>query len=167
MINSAILLVILPVLCSYACFSDMFSMRISNRISLAIVGLFGVFALTSGMALHDAGWHLLAGFLVLCVSFGLFATGWIGGGDAKLVAALSVWFGFGQLWEYIAVSSILGGFLTLALLFLRAQPLPLFAMSQDWILRLHDRKTGIPYGIALGVTALMIWPHSVVWQSVF
>jgi prepilin peptidase CpaA len=154
-----IILVLVPVLCTYACFSDMFSMRISNRVCLSILALFGAFAVLTGMPLATAGWHLLAGSIVLCVSFLLFASGWIGGGDAKLVAAISVWIGFSQLWEYIAISSVLGGFLTLALLSARSHPLPAFAVSQPWALRLHDKKSGIPYGIALGVTALIMWPQ--------
>jgi prepilin peptidase CpaA len=166
MITSSILLVLVPVLCAYSCFSDMFSMRISNRTCLAILALFGVFALASGMPLALVGWHLLAGLLVLCISFALFAGGWIGGGDAKLVTVLSVWIGFGQLWEYIAISSVLGGFLTVAILAARSHPLPAFAARQPWIQRLHDKKSGVPYGIALGVTALILWPHSSFWASV-
>jgi prepilin peptidase CpaA len=165
-ITSSILLVLVPALCTYACFTDMFAMRISNRVCLAILALFGVFAIVSGMPLALAGWHLLAGLIVLCVSFALFASGWIGGGDAKLVAAISVWIGFGQLWEYIAISSVLGGFLTMAILAMRSHPLPAFAANQPWVMRLHDKKSGVPYGIALGVTALIIWPHSSFWAAV-
>jgi Flp pilus assembly protein protease CpaA len=28
---------------------------------------------------------------------------------------------------------------------------------------LHERTTGIPYGIALGISALVVLPHSAVW----
>jgi prepilin peptidase CpaA len=164
MLNSIILLVVLPVLCMYSCFSDMFAMRISNRVCLAILVLFGVFVIASGMPMAVAGWHLLAGLVVLLVSFSLFATGWIGGGDAKLVAAIAVWTGFGQLIDYLAVSSLLGGALTLALLMARSYPLPAFAVRQAWISRLHDRETGVPYGMSLGVTAVLILPFSSVWQ---
>jgi prepilin peptidase CpaA len=164
MINALILMVLFPVLCMYSCFSDMFAMRISNHVCMAILGLFVVFVIASGMPFAVAGWHLLAGLIVLSISFGLFAFGWIGGGDAKLVAAIAVWTGFDQLWEYLAISSLLGGVLTLALLAVRAHPLPAFALGQTWISRLHNRKTGVPYGMALGVTALLILPHSTVWQ---
>jgi prepilin peptidase CpaA len=166
MVTSSIVLGLVPALCAYACFTDMFAMRISNRVCLAILALFVVFIFFSGMPLALAGWHLLAGFIVLCISFALFTFGWIGGGDAKLVAAISVWIGFSQLWDYIALSSVLGGFLTLALLMLRNHPLPAFAVKQPWIVRLHDKKSGIPYGIALGVTALILWPHNSFWASV-
>jgi prepilin peptidase CpaA len=166
MITTSILLVLVPALCAYACFTDMFAMRISNRVCLAILALFGVFALSSGMPLALVGSHLLAGLVVLCISFALFAFGWIGGGDAKLVAAISVWIGFSQLWEYVALSSVLGGFLTLSILAIRKHPLPAFAANQPWVMRLHDKKSGIPYGIALGITALIMWPHSSFWAVV-
>ncbi len=164
MLSAIILTAVLPALCIYSCFSDMFSMRISNQVCLAILGLFGVFVLVSGMPLMDAGWHLLAGLIVLVVSFGLFAAGWIGGGDAKLVAVIAVWTGFGQLWEYLAISSALGGALTIALLLVRSRPLPAFALRQSWMFRLHDKKAGVPYGMALGATALFVLPHSSVWR---
>jgi prepilin peptidase CpaA len=159
MIVSLILMILVPALCAYSCFSDLFEMRISNRTCLSILALFGVFAAVTAMPLAVVGWHLLAGILVLLVSFTLFATGYIGGGDAKLVAAISVWVGFSQLWEYIAISSVIGGFLTLAIVAVRSHPLPAFAAGQPWMMRLHDKQSGVPYGIALGLTALIMWPH--------
>ncbi len=165
MLLSLIVLGLLPVLFIYACFSDLFEMRISNRTCLAVLALFGVFAALNNMALADIGWHLLAGLLVLVVSFTLFSFGWIGGGDAKLVAVVAVWLGFGQLWEYFAISSVLGGLLTLGLLKLRSQPLPYQFAEMAWVQRLHNPGSGIPYGIALGISALLLLPHSVAWQA--
>jgi prepilin peptidase CpaA len=161
-----ILTIALPLLCTYACFSDMFSMRISNRLSLAVLSLFPVFALSIGMGWTVFGWHMLAGLMVLTVTFGLFAAGFIGGGDAKLTAALAVWIGFGQLVEYLVLASVFGGALTVGILFLRQHPLPAFAARQSWIMRLHDSKSGVPYGIALGVAALVLFPHSAVWKAI-
>jgi prepilin peptidase CpaA len=161
-----ILTMALPLLCTYACFSDMFSMRISNRLSLAVLSLFPIFAFAVGMGWAAFGWHVLAGVAVLAVTFALFAAGYIGGGDAKLTAALAVWIGFGQLMEYLLLSSLFGGVLTVAILFLRQHPLPEFAARQSWIMRLHDSKAGVPYGIALGVAALVLFPHSTLWKAI-
>jgi prepilin peptidase CpaA len=32
--------------------------------------------------------------------------------------------------------------------------------GQAWLLRLHARESGIPYGIALAIGALMIYPET-------
>jgi prepilin peptidase CpaA len=164
-IQQAILLAGMPMLIVYACFSDLFRMTISNRLCLAIAAMFFVYALLVGMPTGQFFNHLLAGAAVLAFSFALFAFGWIGGGDAKFVAVLAIWLGFGQLWEYLAISSLLGGALTLALLFARNHPLPSPLFRLPWVNRLHDRQTGVPYGIALGIAAMMLLPQSAVWRS--
>jgi prepilin peptidase CpaA len=108
--------------------------------------------------------HVLSGLAVLVVTFGMFAFGWVGGGDAKLAAATGLWFGFGALLEYTLLASILGGGLTLAIINARSYLLPGFAMKIEWIARLHDEKTGIPYGIALAFSGLLVYPNSELWR---
>ena len=95
------------------------------------------------------GWHLLAGLLGLAMGFTLFALGWIGGGDAKLFAAVALWLGLKDLMPYALVASVFGGALTIAVLLLRQCPLPALLARQGWIVRLHDARSGIPYGVAL------------------
>jgi prepilin peptidase CpaA len=163
-LTTAIIAVLLPVLLAYACFSDLFEMRLSNRLCAIIAAIFPLFAIIAGLSWVDIGMHMLAGFVVLTITFGMFAAGWIGGGDAKFVAAVSMWMGFGLLVEYLAVSSILGGLLTFGLLFMRKYPMPDFLMKMPWLERLHNPKTGIPYGIALGIAALVILPQTTAWQ---
>jgi prepilin peptidase CpaA len=164
MIAQAICLAVLPGLLAYACFSDLFTMRISNRVCLLVFSLFPATAVGVGMDWSTIGLHALAGLTVLTVSFSLFAGGWVGGGDAKLVAATATWFGFDMVLEFIALSCIFGGALTLAILFARQHPLPAGLMDQGWISHLHNRTTGIPYGIALGIAALVMLPHSAIWR---
>jgi prepilin peptidase CpaA len=164
MLAQAILLALLPCLLAYACFSDLFTMRISNRVCLLVFALFPAAALITGMPWEAMGMHMLAGFTVLLVSFSLFAGGWIGGGDAKLVAATAAWFGFDMVLEYLALSCIFGGALTLAILFVRQHPLPAGLLGHGWIAHLHNRTTGIPYGIALGIAALVMLPHTAIWK---
>jgi prepilin peptidase CpaA len=138
---------------------DLMTMTIPNRLSLAAVALFPVAALVAGLEPATIGWHALAGLGVLCVCFGLFALNWIGGGDAKLAAAIALWIGpFMPLLEWAMLSAIYGGVLTLALLFARRIPLPAVLARQDWIARLHHPKTGVPYGIALAAGGLTVYP---------
>jgi prepilin peptidase CpaA len=159
------LLVLFPAAMAYAAASDLFSMTISNRLCLAIVALFAVCAGLLGMPWVQLGWHVAAGGLVLVVCFGLFAAGWIGGGDAKLAAATALWFGFGQLMPYLMLAAILGGVLTLIMLKLRSGPLPALAQNWPWAQRLHAANQGVPYGIALAFSALVILPHTAIWRA--
>jgi prepilin peptidase CpaA len=153
-------LLLFPALMAFAAASDLLTMTISNRVSLLLVAGFLVMALLSGMGLHEILSHAGAGLAVLVVAFSCFAMGWIGGGDAKVAAAAALWFGFGHTLEYLVYASLLGGVLTLLLLQFRPWPLPASLYSKDWLLRLHGKNTGIPYGIALAFAALLIYPET-------
>lgn len=161
------MLVFFSALMAFAASSDLVSMTIPNRVSLLLVAGFIAFAALVGLPLKSIGWHLAAGGLVLIVTFSMFAFGWIGGGDAKLAAATGVWCGFSTLMEYSLISAVLGGVLTLALLFGRTFMLPAFARRHAWIVRLHDKTTGIPYGIALAAAGLLIFPETMIWKTAF
>ena len=153
-------LLLFPALMAFAAASDLFTMTISNRVSLALATGFLALALLSGMGLYDILLHLGAGAAVLVVAFGCFAMGWIGGGDAKVAAGAALWFGFAHLMNYLVYASLFGGVLTLLLIQFRQWPLPYALAGQTWLLRLHAKESGIPYGIALAIGALMIYPET-------
>jgi prepilin peptidase CpaA len=98
------------------------------------------------------------------MGFALFAFGYIGGGDAKLFAAVALWLGFATLLEYILYTALIGGGVALALLSLRSMPMPASFVGQGWAMRLHDSKSGIPYGVALAAAALIVLPHTDVFR---
>jgi prepilin peptidase CpaA len=160
MILDTIRLLLFPSLMAFAAVSDLATMTISNRVSLALVAGFLVLALLGGMGLQDILSHLGAGASVLVVAFGCFAFGWIGGGDAKVAAGAALWFGFGHLMNYLVYASLFGGALTLLLLQFRQWPLPYQLAGQAWLSRLHAKDSGIPYGVALAIGALMIYPET-------
>ena len=153
-------LLLFPALMAFAAASDLFTMTISNRVSLALVAGFLALALVSGMGLYDILSHLGAGATVLAVAFACFAMGWVGGGDAKMAASVALWFGFGHLLNYLVYASLFGGALTLVLLQFRQWPLPYPFAGQTWLLRLHAKESGIPYGIALAIGALTVYPET-------
>lgn len=160
MVLEAVVLVLFPAVMAFAAASDLLTMTISNKVSLTLVAGFALVAVLSGMSLEQVGIHVGSAALVLVVSFVFFARGWIGGGDAKLAAATALWFGWALLLDYVLYASILGGFLTLALLQLRRHPLPAVLARQPWVTRLHKTDGGIPYGIALAAAALLVYPHT-------
>jgi prepilin peptidase CpaA len=145
----------------FAAASDLVTMTISNRLSIALFLAFFAVAALIGMPLPDMGRHMIASAIVLVFAFGFFARGWIGGGDAKLAATTALWIGFSHLMDYLLVAAILGGALTLLILQARKWPLPHFLACQPWIARLHAMETGIPYGIALAVAGLIVYPDTV------
>src|ERR1700754_1363898 len=151
-------LMLFPALMAFAAASDLFTMTISNRVSLALAAGFLALALASGMGFYDILSHLGAGVTVLTVAFGCFAMGWIGGGDAKVAASAALWFGFGYLLDYLVFASLVGGVLTLLILQFRNFPLPASLARQGWLTRLHSKDSGIPYGVALAIGALLIYP---------
>ena len=153
-------LLLFPALMAFAAASDLFTMTISNRVSLALIAGFFVLAFAGGMAPYEMLSHVGAGALLLVVAFGCFAMGWMGGGDAKVAASVALWFGFAQLMDFLLYASLFGGALTLLLLQFRQWPLPWQLAGQPWLLKLHAKETGIPYGIALAIGALMIYPET-------
>ena len=160
-----IMLVVFPAAMAYAASSDLFSMTISNRVCLVLVAAFAFCVAWLGLSWSIIGWHVGAGLLVLTVCFGMFAAGWIGGGDAKLTAATALWFGFEQLLPYLQIAAVGGGLLTLALLMARNTPLPAVAENWLWAKRLHSPNEGVPYGIALAFSALLILPETEIWRA--
>lgn len=151
---------VFPAFMAYAAFSDLLSMTISNRISLILLAAFLVLAPAAGMGWQAVGLHLAMGGIVLALAFACFAFGWIGGGDAKLAAVIAMWFGPQLVFEFMVLSAIFGGMLTLALLRFRGAIIPAIEMLPDWVRRLHAPREGVPYGVALAAAALMIYPHS-------
>lgn len=166
MLTDIIRLLLFPALMALAASSDLLTMTISNRLSPALTGGFFLLTVITGVSLTAIGMHLAAAALVLTISFGFFSMGWIGGGDAKLAAATALWFGLDFLLDYLVYASLFGGVLTVLLIQFRRLPLPAPLARQTWILRLHEAGGGVPYGIALAVAALAVYPKTG-WMPAF
>src|SRR5262249_41676722 len=117
-------LLLFPAMMAFAASSDLLTMTISNRISLALTVGFFALALVMGMSATDVAWHVAAGIAVLAITFTFFSLGWIGGGDAKLAAVTALWLGFDHLLNYAIYASLFGGLLTMAVLRFRMSSLP-------------------------------------------
>jgi prepilin peptidase CpaA len=159
------LLLVFPIAMVYAAVMDLFTMTIPNRISLALIVGFFAAAIMGGMPSADILRHVGAGLSVLAVSIFMFSRGWMGGGDAKLLAAASLWVGFAQLLEYVFVVTLFGGALGIFILAYRNVIPPIVIAGRDWAERLHDKKSGIPYGVALGAAGLWVFPNSDVFRA--
>jgi prepilin peptidase CpaA len=160
MLTEVITLTLFPAMMAFAASSDLLTMTIANRVSLALVAGFVVLAALVGLNGADMLSHAGAAAAVLTVAFVCFAFGWIGGGDAKLAAAVALWLGFGHLFDFLVYASLLGGALTLLIVQFRTLPLPHVLVGRDWAERLHREGGGVPYGIALAAAALFIYPQT-------
>ncbi len=150
-------LAVFAALLIYAACSDVARLTIPNWISIALSALFVPAALAIGMALPEIGMHLAFGAAVLVVGFFLFQGGIIGGGDAKLLAAVTVWTGFPAFMPFILATAVAGGVMALALLaarrFIREAE-----TNPPFVNRLLKHKNGIPYGVAIMAGGLIALP---------
>jgi prepilin peptidase CpaA len=141
-----------------AVMTDVMTLRIPNWISALLAGAFFVAAALVPKSVDWAS-HLSAGVIVLLAGMGLFAWGKIGGGDVKLLAAVSLWNGLALLPSLVLTVGIAGGGVALACLVLRRIGLgPLLAARGFQAASLAPDK-GIPYAAAIAVGCGMLAPH--------
>ena len=140
---------------------DLTSYTIPNWISLALLAAFPVAALAAGFSLPQVGVHAAVGIGALLIGMGMFAAGWIGGGDAKLFAAAALWLGWPAVGSFLVVTCIAGGALALMLLSARsAWVRPFVVRGPKWLTRLAEPGENVPYGVAICVGALAAFPAS-------
>ncbi|MCC7266812.1 MAG: prepilin peptidase [Caulobacteraceae bacterium] len=162
-----VLILAFPALMIVAALRDCSTFTIPNWISLALLGLFPLAAFAVGLPLPAIGLALLLGVGGLLVGMGMFAAGWIGGGDAKILAAATPWLGLAALGPFLVVTAVAGGGLAVFLLFMRSgQISPLLAQGPTWLARLATRGENVPYGVAIAVGALSAFPASDIAQRV-
>lgn len=132
-----------------AALSDVRDLTIPNRYCVAIVLLYPAYVVSAGQPIDWLG-ALVVGGSVLAVGFVLFALRTLGGGDAKLMAAVSVWAGPGLLIEFVLLTSLVGGalaiFLWLRHRLSRSPYLAAFAVSEA---SPDFAKQPMPYGVAI------------------
>jgi prepilin peptidase CpaA len=159
MITAAIFL-IFPLCLTIAALSDLFTMTIPNRASVILIGGFLIIAPFIGLSLSEIGMHLGGAAIVFSVCFALFALNIMGGGDAKLLSAAALWFGFNtSLLEFVIYVSFMGGLITVLIVSLRARVDFITAVGLRVPSSLLVAKK-IPYGLAIGIGGFMAYPSS-------
>ena len=89
----------------------------------------------------------------------MFALGLFGGGDAKLMAAISLWFGWGDVLPFILATTIFGAIIGLFII-LSQNVVPVRVRTSELGMRLFQGGKDMPYGLALAAGALFVWPNS-------
>ena len=157
---AAFVFVVFPLCLAMAAATDLLTMTIPNRVSLLMAAAFFAIAPLSGLPLATIGMGLLAAFIVFLVCFALFALNVMGGGDAKLLSATALWFGFTpSLLLFVSAVGLFGGFLTFAILLMRGQSNTILAMGLPLPSSLILAKK-IPYGIAIAAGGFVAFPSS-------
>ncbi|MEM7022395.1 MAG: prepilin peptidase, partial [Pseudomonadota bacterium] len=107
-----LLLMGLMVLLGMAALIDVRERRIPNWLTGSVVALYPVFVLASPMPVAWLGALATASAVLLCGLI-LFGRQLIGGGDVKLIVAVTLWAGLDHLALFALVTSLAGGGLAL------------------------------------------------------
>jgi Flp pilus assembly protein protease CpaA len=98
-----------------AAYGDICRRRIPNELTIAIA-ILGLARMIIAGEPSAALWTLAAGAAVLFTGFLLFWRGLIGGGDAKLLAAVVLLVGYRELADLLLIMSLVGGLLALVVI---------------------------------------------------
>lgn len=145
--------------------SDLTTMKIRNALVLLFLLAFAVLAPLAGFTIAEIGWSVAAAAGVLACTFIFFALGWMGGGDAKFAAVTVLWLGADHTAIYLVYAALFGGVLTLGLMLLRKSILTAWLGDSAWMARLLSPQSGIPYGIAMALAGLLVFPQTR-WMTV-
>lgn len=153
----AIIFLVLPLCLCLAAATDLLSMTIPNRVSAIIFIGFVSVAPFTGMDMNTFMMSIAAGAMVFLASFALFSANVMGGGDAKLLTASAVWFGFNNsLVEFLLAVTLVGGALTLGILLLRSRSQEITAIGIPIPDSLMVAQK-IPYGIGIAAAGLLTY----------
>ena len=154
------LLFVYPALVILGGVYDLTTMKIPNWISIALILAFFPVALLVGLPWMDGAISVGLGVVALVIGIALFAFGVLGGGDAKILAASTVWVGLAGLLPFLLITAIAGGALSLFLLIARKWVPLMPVVLPPWLEKLMHPKGDIPYGIAIAVGAVLAFPYS-------
>lgn len=137
-----------------ACVSDVRTMRIPNMHSVVIAAAFVVAFAASPESFPGKWWFYPAALAIMfAITFGMFAKGMIGGGDAKLGSALALWVGLQGLVPYVFWMAIAGGLLGVVSLFIKKSKRFAGLSPENWIAQVQEGRNAVPYGIAISAGA--------------
>lgn len=155
-VTPEVTLTLLAALAFWAALNDVREYQIPNRIVLAVAALYPVHVLVSAEPIAW-GAAMIVAFVVLLAGMAAFFAGILGGGDAKLVAAIALWAGPAHIVEFLIVTALAGGVLSIVM----SGPWRLgFAMSLNSVGQTGLRNVLIanflPYGVAIAVGVLFL-----------
>lgn len=160
----AILLTVFAVLMAAAAFEDFRRLTIPNLVPAALSLLWPLYFAATAPSFHGALAAIGCALAVFLVGAALFARGWLGGGDVKLLAAATLWAGPAGTPSLLVMTGVLGGVMALFLLMpFGAQLAAAARLILGQVPLGHETGSGppVPYGIAIAGAALIVTlqPH--------
>jgi prepilin peptidase CpaA len=128
---------------------DIARRRIANGFVLALTAAAAlrlVLGLATGAEDVTPFWDLAAALAVFAAGVAAFHFGVFGGGDAKLLAAGTLWIGAASVWAFLFATALAGG--ALALGFLIWAPLARKAGREV-------QRIALPYGVAISAGGIL------------
>ncbi len=155
----AVLLTVFAVLMVAAAVEDFRRLTIPNLVPAALCLLWPAYFVATAPSLYGALAAIGCALAVFLVGAALFARGWLGGGDVKLLAAATLWAGPAGTPSLLVMTGVLGGVMALFLLMpFGAQLAAAARMMLGQVPLGHEGGSGppVPYGIAISGAALIL-----------
>lgn len=149
-----------------AAFEDFRRLTIPNLLPLLLCAAWPLYVAataTQGGVLDGALAAVGCALAVFLAGAVLFARGWLGGGDVKLLSAATLWAGAPQTLGLLVLTGILGGVLTLVLLSPLGGRIATAARSRSGFLNgsgefseTPTSAVAVPYGVAIAAAGLIV-----------
>ncbi|MCB9947728.1 MAG: prepilin peptidase [Rhodospirillaceae bacterium] len=140
---------------AWAVVTDLRTRTIPNTVPVVIIGLYALHAVT---VWPDGGLFgdLAVAAVALVVGFLMFAANWLGGGDAKLIAALALWAGPQHAMAMVFVIALAGGVMAAAMLIASLIWRPRTADGDDATAAAPVMRRPVPYAVAIAAGGLYL-----------
>ncbi|HYD17136.1 MAG TPA: prepilin peptidase [Patescibacteria group bacterium] len=132
-----------------ACRSDAATLRIPNSYSVIVLALFCIGYAFSPNDFYPLWNHALALFIVLVVTYLMFAAGMMGGGDSKFGASLALWLGVQGVAPFVFWMAVGGGVIGILSLLMKKKKPFTNPPEGSWAAAAQAGLSKIPYGIAI------------------
>ena len=154
-----LLLTVFAVLMVAAAVEDFRRLTIPNLVPAALCLLWPAEFAATAPSLYGALAAIGCALAVFLVGAALFARGWLGGGDVKLLAAATLWAGPAGTPSLLMMTGVLGGVMALFLLMpFGAQLAAAARLMLGQVPLGHEGGSGppVPYGVAISGAALIV-----------
>lgn len=141
----------------YAAHRDLRTLTIPNGLVLALFLGWGLFAPAAGLAPRDMTLSVGAAAMVFFATVALYAMGWMGGGDSKLMTVSALWIGAGQVVPFVMATMLAGAGIALALLTLRLVP-PVLLRVERLARIMPLARAEVPYALAILLGTMTVFP---------